>query len=205
MRLCAVIPMKDPSDAKTRLGSALSERGRAGLARTLFRNTLRTVAAVPAFERVLVVTGSDDIVALAQKQGAHVLPQRPAGLNAAAAHAAAEVSAEGFDGLMLVPGDLADPDPADLAALCDLARPHSAVIAPAHDGGTNALLVCPPNGIEFAYGARSSVAHQRAALAAGLSCTLAVKPSLLHDIDTSDDLERLLGHSPGRVFEGFAS
>ncbi|MEM1289032.1 MAG: 2-phospho-L-lactate guanylyltransferase [Pseudomonadota bacterium] len=196
MKLCAAIPMKDPCEAKTRLGEALSNEARAGLARTLFRNTLRTVLQVEAFESVFVVTGSRDIRGLAEEFGTQVLSQQPSGLNLAANLAADAAVRQGYDGLAVIPGDLADPSVSDLVDLARLARPETVVIAPAHDGGTNALLVCPPKGLAFRYGAASSHAHQKAAHRAGLGCTLAVKQSLLHDIDTSDDLDRLARYGP---------
>jgi hypothetical protein len=71
------------------------------------------------------------------------------------------------------------------------------IIAPAHDGGTNALVVSPPDAMPFAYGPDSCAAHQKAAAGGGLSCLIMPLPSLLYDVDRSADLNARLGARPG--------
>jgi 2-phospho-L-lactate guanylyltransferase len=65
-------------------------------------------------------------------------------------------------------------------------------IAPADaGGGTNALLLCPPDAITPAFGTGSFEAHLRAAEDAGAAVQVVHDPALGFDLDTPDDLERL--------------
>lgn len=198
--LCVIVPMKEPALAKTRLGDTLPAKARAALARTLFRQTLRVLRSLRADVHVLVVSNSPDIKAISASFGVPVLAeggtssQGRDSLNAAAAAGARYAADNAFEAVCVLPADLADPDGRDLEALFALPRPSgSMILVPAHDGGTNCLILCPPHALArhdlgFAYGRGSCAAHQRLALEAGLSCLLVPMGSLLHDVDTSADL-----------------
>jgi 2-phospho-L-lactate guanylyltransferase len=81
---------------------------------------------------------------------------------------------------------------------------NSAIIAPAHDGGTNALVVTPPEAMLFAYGPDSCAAHQAQAEDAGLSCLVMPLTSLLYDVDRSSDLGARLARGLDRSLGAFA-
>ncbi len=203
--LCIIIPMKDPGAAKTRLGDTLPGKTRAALTRTLFRNTLRVLRTVDPALTIVVVTNSVAIHEIAAPFGVQILEDPGLGLNAAV-DAGAEYAADaGYASVCVLPGDLADPLAKDLAALFATSRgPFSMVIAPAHDGGTNALLVSPPRAIQFAYGPGSCAAHQAAAEDAKLSCVIQPLPSLLYDVDRSTDLGARLARGLNRSLGAFA-
>lgn len=205
MKICALVPMKDPKNAKTRLGNALPLPARMGLARTLFRNVLSTAAQARSFSGMMVVTGSNEIASIANTAGADVVRETENGLNAAVALGADKAKRKGFDAICVLPGDLAEPSVDDLIALNQLAGPRSVVLAPSHDGGTNALVVPVSERFQFSYGPASSQSHQRAAYESGLSCIVSVKESFLHDVDTMDDLERYAKLSAGQWLQGFVS
>jgi 2-phospho-L-lactate guanylyltransferase len=80
----------------------------------------------------------------------------------------------------------------------------SVIVAPAHDGGTNALVVTPPDAMTFAYGRDSCAAHQAKAEEAGLSCLVMPLPSLLYDVDRSSDLGARLVRGLDRSLGAFA-
>lgn len=209
--LCVVVPMKDPSELKTRLGDALPAKARAALARTLFRQTLRVLRMVDANLHVVVVTSSDTIRQIAYPFRAHLLDDPDAqsggeGLTRAAEAGAAYAVHHRFSSVCILPGDLADPAINDLQELFALPRPDgSAIIVPAHDGGTNALLVSPPDAMSFSYGAQSCAKHQRLAEEAGLSCLIKPLPSLLYDVDRSGDLGARLVRGLDRSLGVFGS
>ena len=171
--LLFIIPMKDPLVAKSRLADVLPDAVRARLAMALFRRMLGFLAEAQPEVDVLVVSESAVIKA---EVDAGFLLQKGQGLNAA---------------ICVLPADLADPSAADLSRLLALGAGVS--LAPAHDGGTNALLVSPPDAIAFCYGTGSSRAHQKAAEAAGVPCTIIPLESFRYDIDTSADLVRVRG------------
>jgi 2-phospho-L-lactate guanylyltransferase len=64
------------------------------------------------------------------------------------------------------------------------------VVAPCHHGtGTNALLVCPPGLIPFAFGPDSFAAHCAATRAAGVEPVIYRSATVALDLDTPEDLE----------------
>jgi 2-phospho-L-lactate guanylyltransferase len=64
------------------------------------------------------------------------------------------------------------------------------VVAPCRHGtGTNALLVCPPGLIPFAFGPDSFAAHCAAARAAGVEPVIYRSAAIALDLDTPEDLE----------------
>lgn len=209
--LCVVVPMKDPSQSKTRLGDTLPPKARAALARTLFRQTLRVLRMVDADLHVVVVTSSDAIRQISYPFRAHLLddpkvPEAAEGLTSAAQLGADYAAHHRFASVCILPGDLADPAVVDLQALFALPRPEgSVVVVPAHDGGTNALMVTPPDAMSFAYGPDSCAAHQKLAEEAGLSCLIKPLPSLLYDVDRSSDLSARLVRGLDRSLGVFGS
>ncbi|AHD00058.1 2-phospho-L-lactate guanylyltransferase [Leisingera methylohalidivorans] len=198
-----VIPMKDPSRAKTRLDPTLSPERRATLALTLFRaNVTRlqeALALLPgAGVEIAVVTSSQKISRLAQAMGLLLIDEGcPSGLSDALETAACWAAERGYTAICVLPGDLAAPKPAELARLLshDLAG-GKMVLCPADDLGTNALLAPLPCPFRFAYGVKSVVAHRQAAEAAGLCPVMLPLASLRADVDTADDLQHLLAHQP---------
>jgi 2-phospho-L-lactate guanylyltransferase len=114
----------------------------------------------------------------------------------------ARALADGFDRVLLVPGDCPALDPGDLAALLrDRAGPPSVMIVPdRHDTGTNALLLSPPNALVPSFGPGSLRRHRERADAAGVQAEVRRPGSLLLDIDTPADLAALrleLDQRPG--------
>lgn len=189
--LLFIIPMKDPLKAKSRLADVMPDEVRARLALALFRRMLGFLREAQPEVSVLVVTESVSIEDEALAFGAQVLQQTETGLNAAVKQAADWAKEKGFSSICVLPADLADPSTTDLDRLLKI---HSGVVVvPAHDGGTNALLVSPPDAIQFRYGKGSCIKHQTEAEEAGVSCTIVPLESLKYDIDTSADLARVKG------------
>ncbi len=189
--LLFVIPMKDPAKGKSRLSAVLPAAARARLAMALFKQVLGFLKRNQPGHDVLVVTGSEEVAKAAVELGALLLNETATGLNKAVTQAALWARGN-YKSICILPADLADPDPADLAQLLDYPRDgRSVIIAPSHDGGTNCLIASPPDVIRFRYGPGSSLAHQKEAEKTGASCTIAPLSSFAYDIDTSADLHRL--------------
>jgi 2-phospho-L-lactate guanylyltransferase len=76
-----------------------------------------------------------------------------------------------------------------VAALVEAGGAGTAVIGRAHDGGTNALWVCPATALVPAFGAAGSAAvHAARARDHGLAAVLLDRPGIAHDVDTPADL-----------------
>ena len=198
-----VVPLRGIESGKSRLGQALDAEEREELVLGLLGRTLEVLAAWPPAQRVYLVTG--DAVTAELARSAHpaltVLGEpRGGGLNAALRVARDAAAAAGATAVLMLPADLPLLDAAALDRLLDGAdaalaagKGHAlVVVAPADArGGTNALLVSPPNLIEPSFGESSLAAHLLAASEADATVQLVIDPALGFDLDTPDDLERL--------------
>ena len=209
--LHAVVPLRSLEGGKTRLGEALDPEERQTLVAGLLRHTLTVLRDWPALRRVHVVSADPDVQAIASTLGASVVadPETTAGAAAGGSGAALNEAlragrdaaiAAGATALLLLPADLPLLDDSALEALLEAAdaalaagsgRP-LAVLAPADArGGTNALLLAPPDAVEPRFGLNSLERHLRAAAADGVSVQLVVAPGVAFDLDTPDDVDRL--------------
>lgn len=188
--LLAGIPIKPFGVAKARLAPLLDAPARARLGKAVAAHTAQMVAAAGATP--VIVTGDDDVEAWANGRGLAALREIPgAGLDGAARTVAARASELSMR-WAIVHADLPLVTPSDLRAVFE-AVTEGTVIAPAHDGGTNAL-AGSGSGFPFAYGAGSYHRH----LAAAPSAAVIVRAGLAHDLDTPGDLALIAGHRNGR-------
>ncbi|GAC1434882.1 MAG: 2-phospho-L-lactate guanylyltransferase [Chloroflexota bacterium] len=195
-RVWAVLPAKDLGQAKSRLAPLLTPREREQLMLRLLQGTIDALRAAPSLAGWLVVSPDTRLLALAQARGGHVLREEPrAGqfdLNAALRQARDAVVARGASAILILPGDLPLVRPEAIEALLAVAlRTDSGVLlAPARDGrGTNALLLTPPDALEFSFGPDSAPRHAAAAQEAGLPLLLHQDAAFALDLDTPADLE----------------
>ncbi|PLW78239.1 2-phospho-L-lactate guanylyltransferase [Cohaesibacter celericrescens] len=200
-RMLLAIPMKDPSDAKTRLGVSLTQKQRGQLALSLFETVVERVQTVlqsmspeQAQQRhidIAVVSASPVLQDTAARLGILFFAEGPrSGLSQAVSHLASQAHAQGYSALCVLPGDLADPKLSDLRYL--LSYPldeQKVVICPSGDLGTNALMVPLPSPIDFGYGERSFHLHYHATIEAGMMPVVLPLTSLRMDVDTLVDLQ----------------
>jgi 2-phospho-L-lactate/phosphoenolpyruvate guanylyltransferase len=200
MRTLAILPMKSFGAAKQRLGSALGSGPRQVLAQAMFADVLASLRRAEGLDGTAVVTADPVADAAARREGVLVLRDTAqAGQSAAASIGIEHALAEGFERVLLVPGDTPLLEPAEVESL--LAIPRAVSIVPdRHGTGTNALVLSPPDAIAPSFGPGSLERHVAAAEAAGLSFAVAEVPTLMLDVDTGDDLAALtaaLAKRPG--------
>jgi len=200
MRTLAILPVKSFGAAKQRLMPALGAGSRQALARAMFSDVLASLQRVESLEAVAVVTADPDAEAAARGGRALVLRDTAqAGQSAAASTGIEHAVAEGFERVLLVPGDTPLLDPAEVESL--LAIPRAVSIVPdRHGTGTNALVLSPPDAIAPSFGPGSLKRHVAAAKAAGVTSAVEEIPTLMLDVDTGDDLSALraaLAKRPG--------
>ena len=190
--LCIVIPMKSPLRAKQRLRECLTNETREQLALHLYEKTLAFFQQHFNYP-CLVVSDSQQVLEMAQSYGTQTLfDNGKKGLNGALQQACQWVSAQGYEHQLIVPGDIAQLEKAEVKQLLQAAEQAQVVIGVAKDGGTNALLTSPPNVIEFAYGRQSALAHQAQTIALGVTCECLHLTNLALDIDQGVDLQQAL-------------
>jgi 2-phospho-L-lactate guanylyltransferase len=202
MSTIAILPVKSFGSAKQRLAPTLAAGSRQALAQAMFLDVLATLRRVPGIDSVVVVTA--DPVAESAALGERVLVLRDteqSGQSAAALIGIGYATAQGFERVLLVPGDTPLLDPGEVAGLLRRGRDDelAAVIVPdRHGEGTNALLLCPPDAIEPSFGPGSRDRHCAAAEAAGAGYVVQEVPTLALDVDTGQDLELLTATLEGR-------
>ena len=198
----AVVPVGTLDGAKSRLGETLDAEERRDLATRLLNRTLGAALATRGLDDVLVVTPDDEVRQLAARAGARPIRQQSQGLNAGLRQAREEVVAAAADALLVVPIDLPLISPealeAVLAPLDDPSRPLVVLVPDRHGRGTNALLVAPPDAIEFGFGGDSRRAHAACAADAGARYVELDGPLSL-DVDTPEDLLLVEQRAPESV------
>lgn len=191
MRTAAVLPVKSFGAAKQRLGSLLGSGSRHALAQAMFQDVVSALRKVQGIEQVVIVAAEPTVEFSAEEQVVLLQDEVQLGQSAATLIGIRWAIDAGFERVLLVPGDtpLLAVDEVD-AMLADAAADGtSVVIVPdRHDTGTNALLLAPPDVIEPSFGPDSLARHVAAAQTAAVSHRVERVPSLIFDVDTSEDL-----------------
>jgi 2-phospho-L-lactate/phosphoenolpyruvate guanylyltransferase len=204
-----VLPLRSVSGGKARLGEALDAEEREELVLGLLLHSLSVLAAWPRCARIHLVSPDPVLAAATAQSGAPIVVHRQPGegLNEGISLGLAAATADGAASVLVLPGDLpllAEAALEQLVLAADAALAASGggalvAIAPSDvRGGTNALLLHPPEVIAPCFGSSSLEAHLRAAESADAAVQVVDDPVLGFDLDTPDDLERL---DPGRLRE----
>jgi 2-phospho-L-lactate/phosphoenolpyruvate guanylyltransferase len=179
----AIVPVKGLDAAKTRLAPRLSGPERAQLVVEMLDRVLTACARAEAIERTLLVTPDPGLA----RPGVEVLVD--AGTGHADALALALADPRAASGALVVMGDCPLATAEALDGLARAARPLA--LAPARDGGVNALALAEVNGFVPGFGVPAAVT-MAAARAAGLEPTVVDEPALALDVDRPEDYELLL-------------
>jgi len=189
-----IMPVKELRNAKRRLADVLDTAQRQALSLAMLDDMLATLTHT-AGVLTTIISRDSAVRERAMACGVTIVIDRAASLNAALDQA---VSCLRNDVMFLViPADLPlirSEDIRELAAV--LMGRRSVVLAPAHDGGTNALLMYQDVRLPFLFGTNSLASHLAAARQRGLQARLVHLPRLARDIDDIDDL-LWLARQPG--------
>ncbi len=188
-----MLPVKRLTGAKQRLSPVLSEGERTELARAMLLDVLLALRHAWGLAGVAVVTEDKEARVLAREHGAALIREAEGGLNAALTAGLSTLGTYGASGALIIHGDLPLAAAGEITALI-AAHPggKAATFVPARDGGTNAMLLSPIDAMPLSYGEGSFEKHRSAALERDMAVTLLALPGLELDIDTPDDLRRLL-------------
>ncbi|HEY3291200.1 MAG TPA: 2-phospho-L-lactate guanylyltransferase [Anaerolineae bacterium] len=193
--MIALVPVKTLARAKSRLAGTLDPPARAQLMHDTLRRTLQALHDIESITQVVVITRDDEVSDWARQWGAVVLHEHDDGLNESLREARTQYAEA--DSLLIVPADLGWLEAQDIRAMVALADLSPAVvIAPdRHDRGTNALLLRPPDVIDFRFGQGSAQAHAQLAQDKGITAQWYRSNSTSLDVDDPSDLA-LYGAAP---------
>jgi 2-phospho-L-lactate guanylyltransferase len=179
MTLWAIVPVKPLRRGKSRLSGVLTEDERTFLNFTMLGNTMKTLSAVKAIEKVF---------------GARTLQEDSTSeLNLALQRATVVAQMYAAQSVLILPADLPLITPERVQALIDLAQePPLVVIAPdRRREGTNALLINPVGLINYSFGPNAFLRHIEQAQRYHVRVEICEDPALGLDLDVPEDLDVL--------------
>ena len=200
----ALLPVKDPENAKQRLSPLLDANARRQLFVAMLEDVLEALAGAASIAEILVVTRHRDARALAERYGASILGEAlNLGQTSAVTLGARSSSVRGAAGMIAVPADIPLVRSEDIDAVLAVHPPAPSItIAPARDDlGSNAVVCSPPEVLPFRFGENSFHPHLARARALGIEPGVVRRPRLALDIDTPADLRTFAAEaSPTRAY-----
>ena len=195
-----LIPIKDPTHAKTRLAELLSEDERRRLAWAMFEDVSRAIVNACKPDRVVMVSSFTPAIERARSLGWDVLIEvSQISESASVDWASRMLSERGFDTVMRLPADLPLVRTEDIDELLsiELDSP-GALLVPSREGtGTNAIIRTPPALFSSRFGQNSLALHQQEATRVGVECVVVNNARIALDIDEPADVELLLEEAGG--------
>lgn len=189
----ALVPLKSPERAKSRLAAVLDPERRLRLFFALAEQVIRTLLDTRGIDSVAVVTASPDIASFARSLGAApILQSADFGMSAAFDLAVSELQATQPRRVLMLPGDLPLISATAVEAVLAAGTSPGIVVVPdRHRVGTNALLCYPPAVIAPCFGGHSFERHLASAEAAGVNAQVLDIDALALDLDYPEDLDYL--------------
>ena len=192
MKLWLIAPVKPFAEGKSRLATVLSWQQRRALNQALFHNLLAQAKAAQLFTGVIAVGRDPQILAGVTWDLVQFEQEEKQSLNDALEQGRRRALLYQADAILILPADLPLLTSADIIQLYQVGKTQPGmVITPSHDGGTNALLLHPPQTMPFAFGQNSFARHCALAKETGLPYQIFESASLSFDLDWPKDLAYL--------------
>ena len=200
-----LIPVKNLSNAKQRLGGVLDPSVRAELAHAMLADVLQAVAEY-GNEDVTLVTSDHFALHQAANFGFGVIADETNTSETDAIEMATRICvSRGVTRTLVIPVDIPLVEAEDLATIFELAPARGAVLVPSTDKrGTNAALRTPANLFPLRFGNDSFQPHLQAAIATDTACVVLNLPRIGLDIDNREDLQNLAAHSGNKRAQALA-
>ena len=203
-----IVPMKQLSDAKSRLKRNIEDKLRVIVAKKLLDQTLSRITMAIEKSRVThklsVLTECDEVRSFVEKKDISVITSSIKNkLSESLFFGVQWAKSNGFSSACIIPADLGNPSKEELKKFIFFPlESNNMVICPSRDLGTNALLISPPDGITFYYGKDSFQKHLEIANRNKIKTTVLKLKSLTFDIDAMEDLQELLIEFPDFLGDG---
>ena len=194
MPAALLIPVKNLTNAKQRLGEALDQPQRSQLVEAMLRDVMTAAAGVTDRLDVFLVTEDARAQAMAKEFNFGVIEDtRNESETAAIEMATAWCEHRQYDTTVVVPGDIPLITAAELHSVLDAAPPEGAVFVPAYDRrGSNCILRRPAAIIPLRFGNDSFLPHCEAMKQTGKPLIILEMQGIGLDIDNPHELELLV-------------
>ncbi|MFQ5758218.1 MAG: 2-phospho-L-lactate guanylyltransferase [Candidatus Bathyarchaeia archaeon] len=200
MSVFVIVPVKELNGAKSRLSPILADEERKEFCLKMLEDVLGAVKPVEQVHQTVVTSRDSTVLQVAKDFDAVPLKESEASLNQAVSEAINWCVGRGAMCALLLPADIPLVTPTDLSKMLYLGRNAQMVVSPSRDGGgTNALLLAPPNVCPTRYGPRSFQRHIKEALKRKISLRILRSPRIALDIDTVNDLSYFLSLNDKRT------
>ena len=187
-----IVPVKGLANSKERLSPVLNPEERKALTAAMLENVLNALDSSDVRE-VFVVSSDSNVRQIADKHKfSHISTKRPE-LNPALAEAIEWCMQKNASSVLILPADVPLVSPKDINRLIELgSQEKTVVLSPSLNGGTNAILLNPPNLIPVIFGTNSFFKHVKEAINKRVTVKFHSSRELILDVDSADDLNKLL-------------
>lgn len=185
----AFIPVKSLALGKSRLSDALDLERRIQLTHESLRRVVHVLQNTHGIAQIVLVSMDEAVAEWAQLWRVTFLREEKHGLNEALRQARRHFAHA--PAILILHSDLVAVSVTDIEAMiafCDAAQAGVVIAPDRHGHGTNALLLKPPEVIDFAFGPNSAQHHIAHAEAQGIQPALYHSQSISLDLDSPDDL-----------------
>ncbi len=195
MKLCAIIPVKTFSGAKSRLN--LPGEIKEDLCRIMLEEVLGIVSSSSRIDSVVVVSRDENVFEVAKKFGAVEITDDESGVNHAVSLADEYAAQNSFGASIVLPQDVPFIKAQDIDFLLQFrSTPACALVVPSRKfDGTNALLRMPPKLMETHYDEDSYKIHLATGRKNTTNTSLVFIRRMMMDIDDCDDLKYCMGQN----------
>jgi 2-phospho-L-lactate guanylyltransferase len=162
LSILAILPVKNLSQAKSRLSAEMSQQQRGSLALNLLCRTLGILKSSQCIDDILIVSRDDRIQAMAERERVQFLQEEGTDLNQALEQATKWSINQHFSAILILPLDLPFLTKEDINSIIRMGKKEKEIVITAPDRkmrGTNALLVKPPGILRYQFGRESFRRH----------------------------------------------
>ena len=187
--VCAIVPVKRFSAAKSRLKKLLDPAARIDLSRAMLEDVLYALSGLSGRVSIRIVSADPDAATIAWRYGAQtVLDRQEAGTSAAVAQGIASLP-QRWTRVLVMPADIPFVTESEIDRVLAALPGSGVVLVPAErDGGTNMLAMAAASQITPQFGEGSFERHVAAARAASIEPAVIRLSGAGHDIDMEADL-----------------